>query len=436
MKNLILLGLMGACLSSLGQTFTLDKTAYQKGEPIHIQFQKADSIPSKAWIGIVPSHIPHGKESTNDRHDIVYRFVEEHPDGKMLFYAPSTGENWDVRYSSNDAGNREYASVTFAVDPQSPEPPLERELKIWNVPALGLGVIKEGELKEIQVLGELSEGIPAPYNTRFNVASLTKPIVAMLTLTLVSNGDWDLDEPLATYWVDPDVAEDPRHTKLTTRHVLSHQTGFPNWRRDKPLAFRFDPGEGYGYSGEGLEYLREAIEKKIGIPMEMLADSLLFQPYGMTETRFTWDEDMGHTRFAEWHDEGLYTYGVWERDRANAADDLITTIEDYGRFGVEVLKGTGLSKDVWDEMTSMQVSRSDHKGFGLGWELVQGLPNGEYLLTHGGSDRGVQTLALLFPKSQRGLLIFTNGDNGTRLYPRVIQQYFPDLFGELMEKMR
>lgn len=48
----------------------------------------------------------------------------------------------------------------------------------------------------------------------------------MLTLRLVSSGEWNLDEPLANYWVDPDVASDPRHKLLTTRHVLSHRTGF------------------------------------------------------------------------------------------------------------------------------------------------------------------------------------------------------------------
>lgn len=440
MKNVssVFLGGLLVCSFSLvfSQTLSLDKTVYQKGEAIHISFQRADSIPSKAWIGLIPSHISHGYESLNDRNDIVYRFVEDHPEGEMIFYAPSTEEEWDVRYNSNDAGNQEYMSVSFTVDPDSPEPGLEEELRIWNVPALGIGRIEKGKLQEIKVLGALSEGVPAPYNTRFNVASLTKPIVAMLTLTLVSRGNWDLDEPLATYWIDPDVSEDPRRNLLTTRHVLSHQTGFPNWRRDNKLAFRFNPGEGYGYSGEGFEYLREALENKFGTAMEDLADSLLFKPFGMKETRFTWDTELGHTRFAQWHDEGLYTYGVWERDRANAADDLITTVEAYGRFMEEVLAGTGISKEVFSEMISMQVERNPQKGFGLGWELIQGLPNEEYLLSHGGSDRGVQTLALLFPRSQRGLLIFTNGDNGNRLFPKVIKKYYPQLYPELVKKMR
>src|SRR6187397_726016 len=97
-------------------------------------------------------------------------------------------------------------------------------LKETNVPAVGIGVIENGKLKYAKVFGELKKGEPvskaAPANTIFQVASLTKPIVEMLTLKLVSTGEWKLDEPLASYWVDPDVQNDPRHKKLTTRHVL------------------------------------------------------------------------------------------------------------------------------------------------------------------------------------------------------------------------
>jgi CubicO group peptidase (beta-lactamase class C family) len=56
---------------------------------------------------------------------------------------------------------------------------------------------------------ELKKDTPAPDNAIFNVASLSKPISTLLTLQLVSNGDWDLDEPLYHYWVDPD---DPFNT--------------------------------------------------------------------------------------------------------------------------------------------------------------------------------------------------------------------------------
>ena len=127
-----------------------------------------------------------------------------------------------------------------------------------KIPALGVGVIRGGKLQQVKVFGKFRRGEPASFNTIFNVASLTKPVLALLTLKLVSAGKWDLDEPLDKYWVDPDLRNDPRHKRLTTRLVLSHRTGFANWRwlnKSKKLEFDFEPGTKYQYSGEGLEYM-------------------------------------------------------------------------------------------------------------------------------------------------------------------------------------
>ena len=88
---------------------------------------------------------------------------------------------------------------------------IEQWIKENHVPALGIGILREGKLREIRMYGEIKTGDPAPYNAIFNVASLTKPVVAMLTLKLVSNGAWNLDEPLSNYWVDPDIKDDTRH---------------------------------------------------------------------------------------------------------------------------------------------------------------------------------------------------------------------------------
>jgi CubicO group peptidase (beta-lactamase class C family) len=95
---------------------------------------------------------------------------------------------------------------------------------------------------------------------------MTKPITTLVTLKLIEQGKWSLDEPISNYYTDPDVADDPRSKRLTTRHILSHQTGFPNWRGKNPggkLVFEFSPGTKYQYSGEGFEYLRAVL--KIGV---------------------------------------------------------------------------------------------------------------------------------------------------------------------------
>ena len=72
------------------------------------------------------------------------------------------------------------------------------------------------------MFGELQTNEPAPINTIWNVASMTKPITAIIALKLIDAGKWDLDEPIYKYYTDPDVANDPRAKLLTTRIILSH----------------------------------------------------------------------------------------------------------------------------------------------------------------------------------------------------------------------
>lgn len=309
---------------------------------------------------------------------------------------------------------------------------LDNDIKIqqlldkYKVPAVGIGLIRNYELRQVIVTGNLKKGAPAPYNTIFNVASLTKPIVGMLTLKLVSSGDWDLDEPLAHYWTDPDLSTDPRSKKITTRHVLRHQTGFKNWRYLHPsgkLTIEFEPGTKFGYSGEGLEYLRKSLEKKFGKSLSQLADSLIFNPIGMPDSRLVWDNKVDESRFALWHDkEGNNIYPTAKRTEPNAADDLLTTVTDFGRFCSWVMKGNGLSKKIQQEMITPQVNIAANDHFGLVWEIIT-IPNSkEFALVHSGGDKGVQTLAILCPISGEGLIIFTNGDNGDQLYPELVSQ--------------
>src|SRR4051794_2320628 len=86
----------------------------------------------------------------------------------QIFYPLNTQAQWED-------------TTVFANDTE-----IERWIVKNNVPALGIGIINEGVLQQIKVFGELKKGVPAPYNAIFNVASLTKPITAMVALKLVS----------------------------------------------------------------------------------------------------------------------------------------------------------------------------------------------------------------------------------------------------------
>jgi CubicO group peptidase (beta-lactamase class C family) len=306
---------------------------------------------------------------------------------------------------------------------------VEAWLAAKHIPALGLGVIHHGQLQSVQVYGERQHGEPASVDTVFNVASVTKTVTSALVLKLASQGQWDIDAPLAQYWTDPDVKDDPRAQLLTTRHVLNHQSGFPNWRwqsKSGKLAFEAAPGTRYGYSGEGFEYLRHALEAKFHQPLEQLASAQIFQPLGMHDTHFTWNAARDAKRIALPHDAKGNALAVTENTEANAADLLKTTVADYGRFLVAILHAEGISKDLYAQMTAPAVQTRGQKYMGLGWELYTGLPGGETALSHGGSDPGVQTLVFLLPASREGLIIFTNSDNGTAVFADLIAAFLKD----------
>lgn len=284
------------------------------------------------------------------------------------------------------------------------EDPIDALRKQHNIPAAGLGIIRDGELREVRVYG-------ASYDTVFNVASLTKPVVTLLTMKLVSEGKWNLDEPLAKYWTDPDVAGDPRAAKLTTRHVLAHQTGFKNWRwldESKKLQFHFEPGTQHQYSGEGFEYLRRALEKKFHQPLDQLTKKYIFDPLGMRSTSH-------------------------EGPEPNAADDLLTTVEDYGRFAAWVMRGADLPPALYADMIQPHAPFQPNAAMGLGWEVHTDLPNGEYALIHSGADTNVRALVMLFPKSKEGIVLLTNSDNGAQMYGPVVTQFLT-LGGEIMKR--
>lgn len=253
----------------------------------------------------------------------------------------------------------------------------------------------------------------------------------MVVLKLASLGKWDLDEPIYKYWNDPDVENDPRSKKLTTRHILSHQTGFPNWRYKK-LDFQFEPGTKYQYSGEGFEYLRKALENKFNTTLNQLADELIFNPLEMADTQYIWNDKIDEKRVAIGYDIKGKPYETVKNKNANGADDLWTTVEDYGKFLVSVMNGAGLSKKVFDDMATHQVATKNGKHFGLGFEIYN-FKNGDYAWSHGGADKGVQTIVFIFPKTKKGLIIFTNMDEGYNAYEKILTHYLGEIGKEIIE---
>ncbi len=320
---------------------------------------------------------------------------------------------------------------------------LDEKVPIWikafNVSGIAIAYIENGKLAWTAFYGEqIPGGPPANEETLYDVASLTKPISAETILRLASDGKLSLDEPMYSYWTDPDLKDNAWTTLLTPRLCLSHQTGFANWRREtnNVLTIQWKPGTQTGYSGEGYNYVAHFAEKKTGRSFEDLAQQYVFDAIGMKDTSYT-PKDWWRGRQAKPVESGLRTQWV-------AAALLRTTVRDYAKFMISAMHNEGLTKEIAAEQ--LRVTRDvvtaegksvlceDEKdpahcdvayGFGLGWRVVR--LNGETIVDHTGSDADVKTLAFFLPERQTGAVIFTNGpDVGHQAIDRIVRVLYPN----------
>ncbi|MEO0573235.1 MAG: serine hydrolase domain-containing protein [Bacteroidota bacterium] len=306
-----------------------------------------------------------------------------------------------------------------------PQNELEQLLIENQVPALGISTIEDGQVTNSFVLGHLKDSIIAPNDALFDTASIAKSITTWLTLRLVDNGLFDLDEPLYQYWIDPDVTNDPFHKQLTARHVLGHQSGFKNWRymnEDGKLTFDFEPGTQVQYSGEGFEYLKEALTRKFKTSFSEMVHQWIFDPYEMENSHVVWDENINVSKLVIAHDTNIspYIFDVEERKKASAADNFMTTVKDLATFGKNVMERKGISDRIYAEMINPRSEVREGVAFGLGWIIFEHLADNEYALLNAGSDKGVNAILLLLPKSKNGVVFLTNGDNGRKLVMQLV----------------
>ncbi len=99
---------------SSGAGLRLERDRFAPGEAIVVQFTAPGGWPDNAWVGIVPSNIPHGDERQNDNHDISYQYLKKRTSGSLTFTAPGVGD-WDFRLHDTDDNGKEQASVSFRV---------------------------------------------------------------------------------------------------------------------------------------------------------------------------------------------------------------------------------------------------------------------------------------------------------------------------------
>ncbi|HVI73118.1 MAG TPA: serine hydrolase domain-containing protein, partial [Pyrinomonadaceae bacterium] len=257
-----------------------------------------------------------------------------------------------------------------------------------DIPGLSIAVIQDSKVIWTRGFGVTNAETKARVNdnTVFEAASLTKPVFAYAVLKLVDNGKLDLDTPLVKYLPGRyDVGDDPRLDQMTARHVLSHTTGFPNWRQrgDKILKMYFSPGNRFSYSGEGFVYLSKVVEQITGESQQAFIKRTVFDPLDMKSTDLVWRSDYESLKTFT-HDWVGGVSGRGKPDQANAAASLQTTANDYAKFVIAMLNGVGLKPATARLMLTPQVSvtlggafnlnapdakPSPNVSWGLGWGL-------------------------------------------------------------------
>ncbi|GGA81365.1 hypothetical protein GCM10011521_19650 [Arenimonas soli] len=322
------------------------------------------------------------------------------------------------------------ACSSLASPPPTPAVPTSASLDVQieaarrraQVPLLAVAYVHDGQVRWTRLLGEPQTLAAAGETPLFNQASLTKPMFALMALHQVGEDRFSLDMPLWQDWIDPDVADDPRHRQLTPRLALSHQTGLPNWRGRGELAFAFDPGSRHEYSGEGFEYLRRALEQRSGESLATLMQASVLAPAGMTDTHFGWTAALA-PRFVP-GDAGEGLESVQGRE-ANAAANSFGTIQDYGRFIAWVTRGADLDAGLFAQMQTPQARHAEPaEDFGLGWKLA---PGGDApLLWHDGRERGLYNFAATLPGRREGLVMLGKGQHGELLVRPLLQTLLVD----------
>ncbi len=101
-----------------GQTLKLSRNVFLPGEAIEIAFTAPATYASNAWVGIIPSSVPHGSEVENDKHDISYVYLSNRSSGVLKFTAPKQTGRFDFRMHDTDSNGKEVASVSFEVSNQ------------------------------------------------------------------------------------------------------------------------------------------------------------------------------------------------------------------------------------------------------------------------------------------------------------------------------
>jgi CubicO group peptidase (beta-lactamase class C family) len=332
---------------------------------------------------------------------------------------------------------------------QAVEGAARQALATSGTPGLAVALVHHGQVVWAAGYGvaDRTTGQPVTAATRFQAASLSKPVTAWGVLRLVESARIILDEPIVgrlRRWRPPPSPFDV--DGITVRRLLSHTAGlsvhgYVGRTLDRtlpsiaaslagetgdgfPVELLEAPGRGWLYSGGGYSLLQLLVEESTGRPFADYMQTEVLEPLGMTASSFRWSRTPQTARPHDAHGGPVPDFVFAEQ----AAAGLVTTAPDLARFlaaGLAGPRGEPPGRGVLSPAgvrLALTAAPATEGRWGLGYGL--GLtPGGDRLAYHEGANRGWRAGLALLPDRRAGIALLANGDAGGAPIDAVVQQW-------------
>lgn len=326
---------------------------------------------------------------------------------------------------------------------------IENQMELLNMPALSIAIINDGEVVYHRVKGydNKEKKVLANNQSIFEGASISKSVFGFFVMTFVEDGILDLDKPLFQYLPNPDIKYDERYKKITARMVLSHRSGFPNWRYDYPdkkLFIQFEPDTEYHYSGEGYQYLAEVLKYILNTNwagLETEFQKRVAIPFKMEHTKFIKDDYIRKHKVQPYDKNGKWidknASELWRSyDTVFVAPTTIhSEAIDFSKWMIGMMNEKELTKKGFEELFKTN-SKVASEGFlnieySLGFNKLSIL-NLKTLYQHNGNNTGFSSFFMFDKEKKWGLVYFTNSKFGDDFGQKLIYNHL--MTGWSMEK--
>jgi CubicO group peptidase (beta-lactamase class C family) len=284
---------------------------------------------------------------------------------------------------------------------------------------------------------------PVTPETIYDLASLTKVIgLTTAAMMLVDSDKLDLDAPVQRY---VPAFQGANKERVTIRHLLTHSSGLPAWRplyaeaktREEALALvdttalLRQPGDTFIYSDLGAIALTQTVEAITGQRLNDFLDARLFEPLGMTSTKFLppegWRSRIAPTENdtvfrhrllrGEVHDENAGRLGG-----VSGHAGLFSNAPDLARFATWLLRVRTIDSLRAPEFTHRQ-GMPPGSSRALGWDTPSELSSaGTKMGPNAFGHTGFTGTSIWFdPDRSVFIILLTNRVNPTRANTKILQ---------------